>query len=205
MSVVHLMPSILLALQGAAAPAHVDAPSFLGSPEEEIASLASNLDAAIKVCSEESARAAAHRTEIGKVEKRAINAGMLTWISEPSQDLVEQARGRPARFGRWLDPHARIWMIAYDSYPSCRILVGGSPWTAQVRPILYSKITDDNFWKVDEAEKSLEGDMVRATFYADLPANQAVRPIISIVAPKTSVEGALQLSIGVHVVNKENQ
>lgn len=205
MSVVHLMPSILLALQGAAAPGHVDAPSFLGSPEEEIASLASNLDAAIKVCTEESARAAARRTESGKVEKRATDAGMLTWTAEPPQELVEQARGRPARFGRWLDPHATIWMIAYDSYPSCRILVGGSPWAAQVRPTLYAKIMDDNFWKVDEAEKALEGGIVRATFYADLPANQAVRPMISVVAPTTSVEGALQLSIGVHVVNKENQ
>ena len=199
-----LLASRLLAPQDAAAPhEYSGAPSVSGSAEMEVASLAVNIDNAIKVCSEESARAAAGRSEIGKIEKRAVDAGLLKWIGNPSAPLVAQAKGRPARFGQWFDPHATIWMIAYDSYPSCRILVAGSPWTMHVRPALYAKIQDDNFWTLGEAEQPFDQGLVRASFHAQLPPTVNIRPQLSVVAPVSPSGGAIQLSVGVHMVSKE--
>lgn len=195
-----LAASILLGIQEEPVRPHVDAPSVLGSADEEIRSLAVNLDNAIKLCTETAVRAAAGIKEAGKAERTAIDNGWLTWVGDPPKQLVEHARGRPARFGRWLDPHAVIYVIAYDAAPTCRILVGGSPWANVVRPALYAKIQDDNFWKSDGPEQPFEGDSVRTTFHADVSEKAKVRPVISVAAPVKPQEGGTQLSIGVHLV-----
>ena len=201
-----LAASALLTVQDTRAPhAHPDASSVYGSAEEEVRSLALNLDHAIKVCSEESVRAAARRKDVGRAEKRAVDSGLLSWFADPPAALVAHAKGRPARYGRWADPHATVFMIAYDVDPTCRILVGGSPWTGRVRPALYAKIQDDHFWQSDGPEQPFDGDSVRATFHADLPASVNSRPVISISAPASPREGATQLSIGVHMLNKEEK
>lgn len=177
-----------------------NAPSTLGSADEEIRSLAMNLDSAIKVCSEEMLRAATGQKAIGKAEKTALDNGLLAWINDPSKRLVELAKGKPARFGQWFDPHAKIIVIAYETTPTCRILVGDSPSASAVRPTLYAKIQDDNFWKSDGPEQPFEAESVRATFHANVPGKAKVQPMISIAAPVSPAAGQTQLSIGVHLV-----
>ncbi|WEK44557.1 MAG: hypothetical protein P0Y64_07155 [Candidatus Sphingomonas colombiensis] len=199
-SAIFLAASALLGVHEDRVRPLADSPSALGSADEEIRSLAINLDNAIKLCSAEIVRASTGEKVISKAENAALDKGMLTWMVDPPKQLVEMARDRPARFGRWADPHASIFVIAHETSPTCRILVGESPWTAAVRPVLYAKIQDDNFWKSDGPEQPFAAESVRATFHANVSKEAKVQPMISIVAPTSSKEGGIQLSIGVHLV-----
>jgi hypothetical protein len=199
---------LLVVTVGAAAQTHKhDAPSVFGSAEDEVRSLAINVDSAIKLCTGLSGMVAAGRADISGAERRSTQAGIFSWIADPSAELKAQAVARrgSARFGRWFDPHASIWIIAYEKVPSCEILVGGSPWTSQVRPVLYAKIQDDNFWKAEGPEQQVAGKVLRAVFAADVPQMKNVRPLITVTAPIKATEGGTQLAIGVHVVNKEGK
>jgi hypothetical protein len=203
---------LLVTLLSLAAPGHGQShdhgpASVSGSAADEIASLALNLDNVVKVCSGITVRVAAGSSELGKAEKQAASDGLLTWLGSPPAELKAQTQAKygPARFGRWFDPHASIWIIAYETTPTCRILVGGSAWTPSVRPALYAKMQDDAFWKMDGPEQPFQTDAVRAAFHADLPDGVPLLPMVTIVAPVKSVDGAMQLSIGVHIVKKEEK
>lgn len=180
-----------------------DIKSFLGSPEQEISDLAQNIDNAIKLCGEETARAATKRTEPGKTEQLALQKGLLKFVDNPPaalRDMANSEKFGPARFARWLDPHAVIWMVINTEQPICRILVGASPWTRFIRPQLYKHIQSDNFWKIDEAEKPAGDKLLQTNFYADLPQQKNVRPMLVVSAPKEEVEGALQLNVSVSII-----
>ena len=176
------------------------------SREAELESLAQNLDGVVKVCSAMAVRGGSSDKSIRRPEQFATDRGMLTFLETVPAEL-EQARTPafgPARFGRWLDPHATIYLLAYDNNPVCRALVFNSEFVNDVRPKLFNLIQLDNFWKSTEIDSQVEsttGPLLRSVFLS--PPGVNVQPMVSVTANGGSVKaGQTQMTIAVSLVAK---
>ena len=184
---------------------HHDA-SVSGSKEAEIESLAINLDGLVKVCSAMAVRGLSDDKSIRRPEKFATDNGFLTFFDQVPAELMAAANPRngPARFAQWFDPHATIYIVAYENKPQCRALVSRSEWTNEIRPALFKLIQIDNFWKLSEIDTKIDtpnGPFLRSVFLSE--ASPTVQPMVSITANSSaSVDGPTQLTIAVSMISK---
>ena len=183
-----------------------DHASISGSKEAEIDSLAINLDGLVKVCSAMAIRALSDDKSVRRPEKFATDSGFLKFFDQVPAELIAVANPQygPARFAQWFDPHATIYIVAYESRPQCRALVSRSEWATEIRPALFRLIQIDNFWKPSEIDTKIDtpnGSFLRSVFLSE--AGPTVQPMVSITANSSaSNDGQTQLTISVSMISK---
>lgn len=189
----------------AQAPGHREPGAVVGSRESEISSLARNLDSVVKLCGELAVRAAMADTAAGRVETASVARGLLKFTATPPAALTTAANSKygGARFGRWFDPHATIWIIGYEKAPTCRVLVTDSEWAADAVPELEKLVQVGNFWHPQASADPLPPGLVRSVFTADTAARGGVVPWLTITAfPGARAAGKVQLTLSVSLVSE---
>ncbi|MFN5128477.1 MAG: hypothetical protein ACK519_11775 [Sphingomonadaceae bacterium] len=176
------------------------------SKDSEIESLATNLDNVVKVCSAMSVRGLSDDKSIRRPEKFATDKGILRFLDPVPTELMAIAEPKfgTARFAQWFDPHATIYIIAYDNKPLCRALVSRSEWAGEVRPSLFKLIQIDNFWKSSEIDTKVDapnGQLLRSVFLST--PGQTVQPMVAVTANEAVTDdGEIQLTITVAMASK---
>jgi hypothetical protein len=174
------------------------------SDEREIASLAQNLDNAVKVCAEIALRSGMNKTEPGKSESLALKVGLLEY-SEPSDDAgvpPPNPKFGARKFGRWLDPHAHVTLVSYEA-PVCILYVSNSDWAQETRSELYDLLQVGNFYKPTGAEQSPKGG-TRRIFQAETPDEIRFLPTVTVDSFDAEDAKEPQLAVTVAMVSKES-
>lgn len=199
--------SLLLAGGTVAAqvPGHREPAAITGARDSEISSLAQNLDSIVKLCGELAVRAATADTAAGRIETATVAKGLVKFTASPPAALAAAANPKygPARFGRWFDPHATIWILGYEKAPTCRVLVTDSEWAADAVPELERLVQVGNFWKPTASADPLPPGLVRSVFVAETGRREGVVPWLTITSfPGARAPGKSQLTLSVSLVNE---
>ena len=175
-----------------------------GSRESEIASLAQNLDSTVKLCGELAVRAALAESKPGRLETASLARGLLKFAEIPPAALAAASpKYGAARFGQWFDPHAAIWIIAYEKAPTCRVLVTDSEWGADAVPELEKLVQVGNFWKPRASDDPLPPGLARSVFVAEAARRGDVVPWLTITSsPGAKAPGKVQLTLSVSLMSE---
>jgi hypothetical protein len=143
----------------------------------EVASLAKNLDDAIKVCSSIIV-STTNKAGPYRPEQVVRQNGRMIDIANPDAGLSSFANPKygPANFASWFDPHSVVVMMSYRDTPYCRVFVEGAAWVNEIRPELERLVLVDDFWRVEKlGEQTPAGQ--RSVFKAQLPKGEAILTI----------------------------
>jgi hypothetical protein len=157
----------------------------------EVASLAKNLDDAVKVCSSMIV-STANKSASYRPEQLARQNGRLHDIAVPDAGMLSLINPKfgPAKFANWLDPHAIIVMMNYRNTPYCRIFVEGAQWVNRIRPSLERLVQVGDFWRIEQfGQQTSAGE--RSVFKAKLQASGAILTITGFDSTKGTIGVAL--------------
>ncbi|MEZ5654616.1 MAG: hypothetical protein R3E04_01815 [Sphingobium sp.] len=183
----------------------VNAQGATYSTEQEVASLATNVDKAIQACG-------IHAAAFGRTKGEALTHRGIS-LSDEAPDSI-RALSSPStlgasRYHRWLDPHAEIWLIASKEKPACRIGISNSRWVNEIGPKLAELVQVGNYWRpAREGENrisSTEQGPIQTDYVMDVPEPATVRPLLVVTTPRsgTVLSGGQQMIITVLMLAKK--
>jgi hypothetical protein len=146
--------------------------------EREAVALGKNINAAIRACD----RQAVEPTSEARASQKTLEEQRIHF-SDTAPGYISQLGGGkfgPARFHRWLDPHAEVWLVAYTMTPACRVIVLNSAFAQASRPELERLITSDSFWKKDGANSFVTASDWSTVFRGSLRAETKTEALLKL-------------------------
>lgn len=193
--------AMFTAAAAAQVPDHAEHPGW--DAEREARSLGSNIDAAIRACNHQ----LGEETPEGRASQRTLEAKGIRFTDDAPAYISRLAGGRfgPARYHRWLDPHAEIWVVAYTTTEACRVVVVNARYAQASRSELERLITADGFWRKDAANSTDGGPGWSTLFRPAALGETTVEPLLKLQGVNNpDAEGSgLQLAALVALTRKE--
>jgi hypothetical protein len=169
----------------------------------EAKSLGFNVDAAIRACNYQ----IVEPTSEARAAQRTLEGKGIRFTDEAPAYISQLSGGRfgPARYHRWFDPHAEIWLVAYTSTEACRVVVLNARYAQASRPELERLITVDGFWAKDGIN-STDTSTGWTAIFKPANAHQAkVEPLLKLQGPASpDADGSgLQMAAIVALTRKD--
>lgn len=172
------------------------APAIAHNPGEavfdearEVEALAANIDTAIKGCGMYLGKNNPNGDQTADPLK---NAPLVSRQQQPAElTVLASSLVGEARWYRWFDPHAEIWLAGSFSKPACRIAVSKSDYVGKIVPTLTKLVQVGNFWRPARDDENPfagtpstgEPGNHNLVFAADPIAGGRLRPLLMITTP----------------------
>lgn len=171
--------------------------------QREARSLGLNIDAGIRACNNQ----VVEETAEARATQRTLEGKGLRLADVAPPYITQLAGGKfgPARYHRWLDPHAEIWLVAYTATEACRVVVLNARYAQAARGELERLITADGFWQKDSANSATSGADWSTVFQPSHAAGMKVAPVLKLQGTSSpDADGTgLQIAALVALVRKD--